>query len=245
MNTTTAIQIHPGRTSSMAASPGVLLRTWHEAIDPAEAWHTLMRGGWTVAEHVLGQSERRIVARLLPPWDGDALEAEDVRLAVRQAQGAAIKELAFESGSPYGAVAQSLAKVMRTLRLRSHADLVALFHEPWPGGARSARGGNYAPYAFAPIGFTATRVHHASADYLAVTYPAPRWSLPPCLTSSEQSVVLDLIGGASHQTIALRRGTSPRTIANQVASIYGKLKVHSRIELFIALRLRWALTQLT
>jgi DNA-binding CsgD family transcriptional regulator len=228
----------------MHAPTGALQRTWHEPIDPAEAWQELMRGGWTVAEHVLGQSERRVVVRFLPPWDGDALGAEEIRLAVRRAKGSAIKELAFESGSPYGVVAKSLAKVMRTLRLRSQAELVALFHEPWPGGPGSACRGNDAPYACASIGVTATRVHHASADYLIVTYPLPRWPLPPCLTSSEQSVVLDLIGGASQQTIALRRGTSRRTVANQVASIYCKLKVHSRVELFVALACAGSIEQL-
>jgi DNA-binding NarL/FixJ family response regulator len=69
-----------------------------------------------------------------------------------------------------------------------------------------------------------------------LTYPAPRWSLPPCLSISEERIVLELIAGDSQHAIARRHGTAARTVANQVASIYQKVKVHSRIELFVALR---------
>jgi DNA-binding NarL/FixJ family response regulator len=104
---------------------------------------------------------------------------------------------------------------MRKLRLCSQAELVALLNEP---------------------SLTATRIQQEGADYLIVTYPAPRWSPPPCLSRTEQSIVLDLVAGASNHRIAQRRGTSPRTVANQVASIYCKLNVHSRLELFVALK---------
>jgi DNA-binding NarL/FixJ family response regulator len=50
--------------------------------------------------------------------------------------------------------------------------------------------------------------------------------------------VLELIAGASHRAIAHARGTSVRTVANQVASILRKLNVGSRVDLFVALRPR-------
>lgn len=51
------------------------------------------------------------------------------------------------------------------------------------------------------------------------------------LTSTEQEVLGFLLDGHDTQTIASTRSTSPRTVANQVASIYRKLGVGSRAEL--------------
>jgi DNA-binding NarL/FixJ family response regulator len=189
---------------------------WHHTVDPAEAWHALMHGGWTVAEHVVGQSANTLVALFAStPGEREAVLAEELRVAVDRARGTSIKVLSSETGRTYGAVAQCIAGVMRKLRLCSKAQLVALLNEP---------------------SLTATRIRREGSDYLIVTYTAPRWSPPPCLSKTEQSIVLDLVAGASNQVIARRRGTSPRTVANQVASIFGKLNVHSRMELFVALR---------
>lgn len=207
---------HPASTSSTPAPNGELCLVRHQAVDPAEAWRTLMRGGWTVAEHVVGQSANTIVAQFASTQgERETVGAEEIRLAVDRALGGSIKVLSSQTGWTYSAVAQRIASVMRKLRFCSQAQLVALLNLP---------------------SLTATRIRSGSADYLIVTYPAPRWSLPSCLSRTEKSVVLDLVAGASQQTIARRRGTSPRTVANQVASIYSKLKVHSRIELFVALR---------
>lgn len=51
------------------------------------------------------------------------------------------------------------------------------------------------------------------------------------LTSAEQSVVRALFEGKSNDIIAGERGTSPRTVANQIASIFRKHGVASRAEL--------------
>ena len=51
------------------------------------------------------------------------------------------------------------------------------------------------------------------------------------LTAAEQEVLLHLLDGRDNASIAAVRGTSPRTTANQVASIFRKLRVKSRAEL--------------
>jgi DNA-binding CsgD family transcriptional regulator len=59
--------------------------------------------------------------------------------------------------------------------------------------------------------------------------------LPPAnweqLTGAELAVATALVEGASNQQIAIARGSSVRTVANQVASIFRKLGVRSRGEL--------------
>lgn len=55
------------------------------------------------------------------------------------------------------------------------------------------------------------------------------------LTAAEAEVAHDAVGGLSNAEIATRRGTSTRTVANQLASIYRKLDVGSRAELAVRL----------
>jgi DNA-binding NarL/FixJ family response regulator len=52
------------------------------------------------------------------------------------------------------------------------------------------------------------------------------------LTQSEQSVLQLMLDGKSNQEIAKSRRTAVRTVANQVASIFKKLGVGSRSELY-------------
>jgi DNA-binding CsgD family transcriptional regulator len=53
------------------------------------------------------------------------------------------------------------------------------------------------------------------------------------LSPAEREVVALLLQGRDNASIARLRGTSVRTIANQVASIFSKLGVHSRSELAV------------
>lgn len=54
---------------------------------------------------------------------------------------------------------------------------------------------------------------------------------PLDLTAAERAVFVGLVRGDSNAEIARERGTSMRTVANQVASIFRKAGVHSRSEL--------------
>jgi DNA-binding NarL/FixJ family response regulator len=81
-----------------------------------------------------------------------------------------------------------------------------------------------------PAGLRAVSVELPSGRYLLLSYPRDARA-SACLTTAERQVALALLAGLSNAEIAARRGTSPRTIANQVASIYCKLGVGSRAEL--------------
>jgi DNA-binding CsgD family transcriptional regulator len=48
------------------------------------------------------------------------------------------------------------------------------------------------------------------------------------LTESEYEVALLALRGSSNRDIAARRGTSVRTVANQLRSVYRKLRIRSR-----------------
>jgi DNA-binding CsgD family transcriptional regulator len=69
--------------------------------------------------------------------------------------------------------------------------------------------------------------------YTVLSYPSPQVNLPG-LSAAESQVAGLLLEGRTHDEIAKSRGTSRRTVANQIASIYKKLGVSSRAELLLS-----------
>jgi DNA-binding NarL/FixJ family response regulator len=53
------------------------------------------------------------------------------------------------------------------------------------------------------------------------------------LTDAEREIALDVADGLSNQAIATKRNRAVRTVANQLASIYRKLRIASRSELTV------------
>jgi len=75
---------------------------------------------------------------------------------------------------------------------------------------------------------------NAEADCQPVRVSASvRPQVLAALTPAEREVVLCVADGLSNAQIALCRRTSPRTIANQIAGVFRKLKVTGRLELVL------------
>lgn len=72
-------------------------------------------------------------------------------------------------------------------------------------------------------------------DGAAFAFPVPRADLPGSVTVAEREVLRGLLEGYRNEDIADARGTSARTVANQVTSLYRKLGVNARRELDPAL----------
>jgi len=86
-----------------------------------------------------------------------------------------------------------------------------------------------------PDGLGAHRFDVGSDAFGVLVLPLgnPSASAPSAnLTRSEQSVMRLVLEGKSNQDIAKDRRTAVRTVANQVASIFKKLGVGSRAELY-------------
>jgi DNA-binding CsgD family transcriptional regulator len=187
-------------------------------LETSELWRELLAGTWIVIDHFATAGARTLVCR--PGLRGSChqgLTAEEARVAGGRARGASLKMLAGELRRALPNVSAALGRAMRKLKLSSEAELVALFGDRTPRAIETAT------------------VRFGLDECLVVTYAPPAWQLPSCLSPVERIVVLDLIAGASQLAIARARGTSPRTVANQVASAFRKLGVHSRVELFVAL----------
>jgi len=83
----------------------------------------------------------------------------------------------------------------------------------------------------APRGLEASTFEVDDDEYAIFSFPLPRIELPEGLSAAEQAVVRAVLDGRSNAEIARARGTSPNTVANQLRSIYSKLRVSGRIEL--------------
>lgn len=68
-------------------------------------------------------------------------------------------------------------------------------------------------------------------SYVIVSLPVSAGQWQRDLTDAELDIALWILQGESNKRIAERRGTSVRTVANQIAGIYQKLGVTSRAEL--------------
>jgi DNA-binding NarL/FixJ family response regulator len=68
-------------------------------------------------------------------------------------------------------------------------------------------------------------------ELLVVGMPRPDRHLTTLLPSAELAVIRSLVEGLSYEEIAQQRGTSTRTIANQITAVFRRLRVSGRNEL--------------
>jgi DNA-binding CsgD family transcriptional regulator len=67
--------------------------------------------------------------------------------------------------------------------------------------------------------------------FVVLSYTIVEDERPSGLTVAEYGVVRLILEGLSNAEIARARGSSPRTVANQIAAVFRKLGVRSRAEL--------------
>ena len=72
-------------------------------------------------------------------------------------------------------------------------------------------------------------------SYALLEWPAVRARLPVQLTSCEREILALVVAGLGNAEIARHRGRSVRTIAHQVDSIFRRLGVSSRLQLYALL----------
>jgi len=113
----------------------------------------------------------------------------------------------------------------RTRRTRFHSLL------GWLMGTRRR---NHDPPDDTPDGICAETFQLGSAEF--VLFEMPLEFVPPAaFTPAEREVLNHVRAGLSSAEIARARGTSARTVANQLASMYRKMGVNSRQELIATL----------
>lgn len=185
--------------------------------DPDQAlqlWQALVQGRWSLVDHMDTDDRRYIVAVRNPPGmeDPRGLTVREQQVAELLGAGRNSKETAYLLGVSTSAVNNAAARVQSKLGLRSRGELVAFFA---PGGVRN----------------TLVTLQLDGEEALIASYGGFDLGRLGPLTASEREVALLLLHGMTNQAIADSRGTSTRTVANQIQSIYRKARVSSRAEL--------------
>lgn len=85
--------------------------------------------------------------------------------------------------------------------------------------------------ASAPFDARQAEIVLEQGSFLAVSFRRPDTRLPRLLSGSRCEVARLRVEGFTHREIAMLRGTSPRTVANQLSATFRQLSVSGRIEL--------------
>jgi DNA-binding NarL/FixJ family response regulator len=97
--------------------------------------------------------------------------------------------------------------------------------------ADKSRGARSAAVLEAPADLDVRFVRRNGEQLAVLSFAWRELRIPTVVTEAEKAVIDAVIRGRSNAQIASERGRSARTIANQIASIFKKLGVHSRSEL--------------
>jgi DNA-binding NarL/FixJ family response regulator len=181
-----------------------------------EVWMQLMEGQLVVDSVQTNQDHQRLV--LKADRQRTHLKVFQAQMLARILRGESQKVLAAETAYSISSIAGAATSCLQTIGFTcaSHdapVSAVVLAH------AHADPSLSYLTDCFVESWSTAILLYF------------PRIHEPPevGLSPSEQDVLGLLLDGLSHYAIALRRATSLRTIANQLSSIYSKLRVSGRL----------------
>lgn len=190
------------------------LRT-RDPIAAMDLWKGLVSGRWSLIERIEGDGTTTLVAHENEPHAPDprGLSPRERAIVELALTGASNKHIAYTLGLGSGTVAKHLQMASAKLGVDSRVELMRI------GSLASAE----APRA----------VVRGEELGLLVLGAAAGSALP--LTAAERDVAMLVASGLTNAEIAARRGSAERTVANQIASIYGKAGVGSRAELVLAM----------
>lgn len=184
--------------------------TQAESDKALDLWQALIDGRWSLLDTVdsdgraftvLHENPLSVRSRL-------ALSERERQVAYLVARGHHVKLVAYELGIAASTVRSHLHSAMRKLNVADRSTLCRL--------VANVR----APGDVAEV---------AEVGLLALVESVSE--MPEILTDAESDVARLIFEGLTNEEIAARRETSERTIANQIAAVYRKLGVNSRIEL--------------
>ena len=176
-----------------------------------ELWHGLISGRWSLISRWDSDGRRLVLAVRNDPKFADPrqLTLRERQCARLAGLGQSNMEIAYSLGISEHTAGWNVGRAVRKLSLTRRSDLaMAVF-----------------PEALDDISSIDVTEHLRAVSFRN----EPR--MPEGLTAAERSIAALIIDGASNEDIAAKRGTAPRTVANQVRSLFIKCGVHSRAEL--------------
>src|SRR5262245_4550982 len=188
-------------------------RAGHRSVDQQPLWHELLAGRWSLLDAFTTAGLRYLIAYRNPEGGVSlrALQARERAVLELALAGHSGKWIAFEPRLSESTVARTLRTALRRIGATDTAPLVGVQHA-----------------MFEPLEGVVPGVDLAIARLTPATASAG-------LSDAERAVVTGILGGKRIAAIARERGTSPRTVSNQIASVYKKLGVSSRREVIALL----------
>lgn len=181
------------------------------ATHAAELWQALLNGHWQITQRLVHGNAHYLLG---VATRGKGLNTRERHIGAYAGAGHANKSIAYALGLSPSTITTHTLRMQQRFHLRSRCELASFF---------------------APQGFRTT---------LAVTeIDAEPRLIGRCacvdtqqlghLTEAEREVAALIATGISNAAIAAQRGSSARTIANQVQAVFRKLGVRSRAELAV------------
>jgi DNA-binding NarL/FixJ family response regulator len=191
-------------------------------ISASQLWRDLARGATRIVDGFF--SEERCYLVLTPKREADTAALEGRRLDILET---------VLSGLPQKNVAYSRVLAPSTVALNARLGLESLGVHCKPSRAHpllmlAARAGTESKL-MSPSCTTFTSP--SGRELCVISVPRPDLGLSPLLPPAELAVIRSLIEGLPYKEIAARRGTSTRTIANQITAVFRRLHVSGRNEL--------------
>lgn len=184
-----------------------------------EVWSRLRAHEWVVAGSSATDETASLTLRTLLPFAGDTSFERSLSILRRVLLGETQKSVAASFGIAPSTVALHCARALTRMgaaTLTSRTPLVVVM------AAHASAGFRFPLAQLEPAGEDSARVVVRLTD----AYPAP-----PPLSSVEQTLLRGLMCGLHNAEIAADRGTSRRTVANQLGSVFRKFGVSGRGEL--------------
>lgn len=181
---------------------------------PLDAWTPLVEGRWSLLERLERDGKRFLVVHENAPdfRDPRALTAAERAVAQLVALGDANKHIAYELGRPLGTVSRIIHRIAKKLDVPTRAALVDRVRFLRRASVTRPEGG-------APVLVLGdTRTEGLPAAFAT-------------LSDAEREVALRAARGEPSARIAESRKTSVRTVSNQLATVYAKLRIRSRADL--------------
>lgn len=195
-------------------------RTAAERAHPERAldlWKGLVAGEWSLVDSWTNGGRRHVAAYRNAPAvrDPRALTPRERVVLQYASRCASNKEIAFALGLAESTVEMAVSGILRKLGCRRRSDLLA-----FAGVDRAV---------VAEVAIDGARI-----DVLALP-GGIRGPVVERLSAAEREVASLIVDGKTNAEIADARGTSPRTVANQVRGMFEKLGLSGRSELVRAL----------
>lgn len=183
-----------------------------DGLDLGELWHAL-RDGAVFVSMTSCTAQRGFATVSAQPSRGP--QPEDLQALERVLAGELNKVVADELGMSESTLSVHCSKALRAIATHSVVSRVPILLVT---AAICARG----------LPMPRARIEGATSTGLIISFEVPGKGLMARLTRVEAEVLRLTIEGKTHAEIATGRGTSRRTVANQLGAIFRKLGVSGR-----------------